>query len=358
MSKGIDLGTMFLVKSEIDDLVSQPTFTMERNVFLQAVSGEDTEDILKENNWSYVKIDNDFYILGEDAMKLKNLLTVNSKTDSEIVMTQVGELRRPMKDGLLNTSEEKLSIAIIQQIIKNLLGKPRKKDEVLCFCAPADPVDTQKNTLIFHRTMLSSFLSGLGYSVDCVPEALAIIFAERPVAEDPDEGEVPFSGIGISAGSGMANVVFAWKKMPLIAYSTSRGGDWIDKEAAKVAGVNVSAITRFKESKLDLNKIDLSDMRQAALSIYYENMIEYTIKTFAEKFNSLDTKIESPLEIVLAGGTASVPGFVDKFKQVISNIDLPFKVKEIRLADNPLYTVSKGCLVKAMSIENKKESKE
>ena len=349
----LDCGTMFCVKGELDVATDEPTFTSERNCFLKAASTDDTEDTLKENNWSYVAHDEDFYILGEDAIKLKNLLTIGSK-DKNIIATQIGDLRRPMKDGILNTGEEKLSVAIIQQLIANLLGKPSHPGEVLCFCAPGDPVD-RNLSVIFHKTMLTNFLKSLGYKVECIPEALAIIFSQRPVAEDPSEegGEAPFTGISFSFGSGMTNVCFALKKMPLINFSIARGGDWIDRESATVAGVDISAMTRFKENKLDLDKIDYADMKQAALDIFHQNMIEHALNNFAEKFNQLDNPIEMPLEIVVAGGTASVPGFLNKFKSVISGLELPFTIKEVRLAENPFYAVSHGCLVKAMSVEKK-----
>lgn len=355
MAKSIDIGTMFLVKGEIDELVKAPTFTIERNAFLKVASSDDTEETLKENNWSYVKHGDDFYILGEDAIKLKNLLTIKSKpTDSNIVVTQVGELRRPMKDGILNTSEEKLSVAIIQQLIKNLLGPPSRPNEPLCFCSPGDPVDTNLS-VVFHRTMLSSFLKSLGYEVECIPEALAIIFSERPVAEDPNEPDsvAPFSGLAISFGAGMMNVCFAWKKMPLINFSVARSGDWIDQEAAKVAGIDVAAMTRFKESKFDLRSVDYSDMRQAALDIFYQNMIEHALKNFCDKFSKLDNQIDAPLEIVVAGGTSMIPGFIEKFQTVLSGMEVPFKVKNVRSAEHPLYAVSNGCLVKALSTEKK-----
>ena len=324
---------------------------MVRNCFLQAATTEDTEETLKENNWSYIKHKDKFYILSEDAIKLKNLLTIKA-SDENIVMTKIGNLRRPMKDGILNTSEEKLSVAIIQQIIKNLIGPPSYPKEILCFCVPGNPVDSNLS-VVFHTKMLTNFLTSLDYTVECIPEALAIIFSERPVTVDEDGNEVPFSGISFSFGAGMCNILFAYKKMPLINFSVAQSGDWIDRESSKVAGVDVSVITRFKETTLDLNNIDYSDMRQAALDIFYQNMIEYALKNFAEKFNQLDNQIDSPLEIVIAGGTATVPGFVKKFKDVIQGLELPFKIKEVRLADNPLYTVSNGCLVKAMSIEKK-----
>lgn len=353
MSVGLDIGTMFLVKSATNN--SETEFTVERNVFLEAATTDDTESTLKENNWSYAKYEGKYYILGEDAIKLKNLLTVNTDDDS-IVMTKVGHLRRPMKDGILNTGQEKLSVAIIQKLIANLVGNPSKKDETLCFCAPGDPVDKNVSVL-FHKTMLTNFLKSLGYNVECIPEALAIIFSECPVANDPDEGDVKFSGISFSFGAGMCNICFAFKKVPLINFSVAQSGDWIDREASKVAGVDVSAMTRFKESKLDLNNIDASDMREASLDIFYQAMIENSLNRFAEKFNQLDNQIDSPLEIVVAGGTSTVPGFMDKFKQILNELELPFKVKGVRHAENPLYAVSNGCLIKAISTDNKKLDK-
>lgn len=353
MSKSCDVGTMFLVKGEIGIASDEPEFTTERNCFLQAATSEDTEDTLKENNWSYAKHDNEYYILGEDAIRLKNLLTVGSK-DEGIVATKVGELRRPMRHGILNTSEEKLSVAIIQKLIANLVGEPSKEDEVICFSCPGDPVDTNLKVL-FHKAMVTNFLKSLGYTVEAVPEALAIIFSQRPVAEDETEdgGEAPFSGISFSFGAGMANICFAWKKMPLINFSVAQSGDWIDQESARVAGVNVSAITRYKETHFDLNNVDYSDMKQASLDIFYQSMIEHAVNNFAEKFNQLDNPIDVPLEIVVAGGTASVPGFIDKFQKVISETKLPFEVKSVRMAKNPFFAVAHGCLVKAMALEKK-----
>lgn len=351
MACSVDIGTMFLVKGELDIASDDPEFTVERNCFLKAASTDDTEDTLRENNWTYAKQGDDFYILGEDAIKLKNLLTISRK-DENIVVTKIGELRRPMQHGILNTGEEKLSVAIIHKLIANLVGKPSHKDEVICFCTPGDPVD-RNLTVVFHRTMLTNFLRSLGYKVECIPEALAIIFSQHPTAEDEDGSESTFTGIAFSFGAGMANVCFALKKMPLINFSIAQSGDWIDRESAKVAGINVSAMTRFKETNFDLETVDHSDMRQAALDIFYQNMIEHALVNFAEKFNQLDNPITIPLEIVIAGGTASVPGFLEKFKTIISGLELPFKIKNIRMAKDPFYAVSHGCLLKAINIENK-----
>jgi actin-related protein len=95
-------------------------------------------------------------------------------------------------------------------------------------------------------------------------------------------------------------------------------------------------------------------MRQVSLDIFYQNMIEYTLNALSEKFNKLDNRIETPLEIVVAGGTSMVPGFMAKFEAVLNSLKLPFNVKGVRHAANPFYAVSNGCLAKAIASEKRK----
>ena len=44
-----------------------------------------------------------------------------------------------------------------------------------------------------------------------------------------------------------------------------------------------------------------------------------------------------------------IGGFTEVFQQEFEKINFPMDVKEIRLAEDPLYSVSKGCLVAALS---------
>ena len=351
MAKGLDIGTMFIVKAEHDS-DGQLEFSIQRNCFLQAATSDDTEDILREQKWSFAKVNDDFYILGEDAIKLKNLLTMG---DDSIVVTKVGELRRPMKDGMLNVGEERLSTEIIKEIIRHLVGTPESPGEHLCYCVPGEPVDRNMSVLL-HQKMLTSFLKSLGYTVEFIPEAFAIINSEQPVSIYEGE-ESEMTGIAFSFGAGMANVCMALKKMPAINFSVARSGDWIDEQVAAQLKDSKARITKFKETKLDLSDVDFSDMRQYTLAVYYQAMIEHAVKNFANKFNQLDKdkdKAEAgEFEIVVAGGTAMVPGFLDIFKEVLSTMELPFKVKNVRLADEPLYSVASGCLAKALSTEKK-----
>ena len=62
--------------------------------------------------------------------------------------------------------------------------------------------------------------------------------------------------------------------MPLVEFSCTKSGDWLDEQASKVSGISKGKIIKLKETKLDLNNIDFSDRALAALSIYYDEMIE------------------------------------------------------------------------------------
>ena len=347
----VDCGTMFFCKSEIDD-DNNISFTLERNIFAEVQKSlEDPEDVLRDNNYSYIKYKDSYYVVGEDVFKVHDIESLFKSSGSH---SYFSEVRRPMKSGLLNTAEEKMSIAIIQQIIKKLVGKPRYEGEVLCFCVPGDPVNSANN-VIFHRMVLTNFVKSLGYTPECINEAMALIYSECPISDDPDEegGKARFSGVGMSFGSGMINCALSWRQLPLLTFSIEHAGDFIDEESARIAGCDVASITKYKEKHLDLTK-DSSDIKHMALQTYYAAMIENTVRNFAAKFEKLDNKVGA-LEIVVGGGTALVPGFVEKFKQVIMPMDLPFEIKDIRLAKNPLYAVANGCLIKAISVESKKK---
>ena len=55
------------------------------------------------------------------------------------------------------------------------------------------------------------------------------------------------------------------------------------------------------------------------------------------------------IEIVCAGGTSMIGGFIEVFQDEFQSIKFPIEVKNIRRAEDPLFSVSKGCLVASLS---------
>jgi actin-like ATPase involved in cell morphogenesis len=339
MAKAIDIGTSFIVGAELKG--GKEVFTIERDAFFSMAKEDFAEEMLNDAGAKYLVKGDQIYVVGEDALKY---CMITGKQDN---------YRRPMKKGVLNPGEEE-SIPLLERLIEGIVGKPSFPGEVIAATIPAAPLDEEKD-VTFHKIVVERFLKKLGYDVRILNEALAIIYAENPTVADSNGGApAPFSGIGISFGAGMTNLVVSWRAKKLFEISVARGGDWIDESVSKVRNVPVGKVTHEKEKRLNLSKVDPKDSIGIGLEVYYEELIRYTLKQFAAHFKSAQTALDSPMEIVIAGGTSMVPGFIDKFNAILAEVGSPLPIRGVRHAKDPLKTVAKGSLVAALSMEKKK----
>lgn len=341
---GLDVGTMFLVGSRIEgDTIK---YTSQRNCFLTIDEGDDVEDMLTSAGAKIVRINNKLNVLGEDAIVFSNLLSSFGASKAS--------LKRPMKDGVLNSQEEKSAIAVLTALVGGVVGKPQVPNETCVFSCPSNPLNSEKNNT-FHSAMFQQILRKLGYNPIPLNEGLAAIYAENPkMGEGVDA--MPMSGIAMSLGAGQVNVCMAVRGYPVIEFSLVGSGDHIDKQVSVLSGEPVSIVTKIKEQKFDFNNVDYDDMVIAGLDIHYSDLLTNILKGFTDKFSESGKVYEHPIEIVVTGGTAKPNGFKEKMASIISEMTLPFKVKEIRMSGDLLNTVSKGCLVKATREEKKRQA--
>jgi hypothetical protein len=204
LGKGLDGGTGFLVGSmESGDKVN---FTSQRNCFLTIDDdGSGIEDMLTSAGAKLVKVNGKLNLLGEDAITFSNMLSS--------FKSQKATLKRPMKDGVINSQEESSAISIISVLVDGVLGKPAKPKETCVFSIPSNPLNSDKNNT-FHSAMFKQILTKLGYRPIPLNEALAVIYAENPKM-----GDMPMSGIAISMGAGQINVCMAIRGYPVIEFS-------------------------------------------------------------------------------------------------------------------------------------------
>lgn len=326
--RGLDVGTAFMYSAQ--KAGSEVTFKGERNAFFDIEHSNFTEDILKKSNVKYAYKGNRLYVVGEEAIKFANIFGKNT--------------RRPLKNGVISPQEED-ALPVIELIINHLIGPPRSKLELIYFSVPGSPVDANFD-IIYHENVIRRLLENQGYQAKPINEGLAVIFSELAGSN--------FTGIGISLGGGMANVCFTIKAVPIFSFSVARAGDWIDEQVAWVTNETISKITAIKEASFDLtqaqktpNKID------EALHIYYIHLIGYILEQVKNEFERNKPKLEKPIPIVVAGGTAKPRGFLQRFKEELQKVDFPFEIGEINLASHPLYSVVKGALVAGIA-ERKK----
>ncbi|MBU3965603.1 hypothetical protein KKG29_01545 [Patescibacteria group bacterium] len=331
MGRGLDVGTAFIYGAQ--KMGSQVNFTTQRNAFFDIERSEFTEDILKGSNVKYVLGEDKIYVVGDDAIKLANVFGRNT--------------RRPMRNGVISP-EENEALPLIEMTIRSVLGAPFEKDELCYYSVPALPVDADFD-IIYHQNIVKSILEKCGYRAKPINEGLAVIFSE--LAEDN------FTGMGISFGGGMVNVCLAVMSIPVFSFSVARAGDWIDAQVARVTNESLSKVATFKETSFNLKKPENAMTKtEQALLIYHNSLIEYVLAEIKKEVTkgSRIPKFEKPIPIVIAGGTAKPPGFLEKFKETLKKNSFPLATREARLASHPLYAVAKGTLIAAIA-DNKRD---
>ena len=78
-------------------------------------------------------------------------------------------------------------------------------------------------------------------------------------------------------------------------------------------------------------------------------MIEKTVKSIKDGLSESDkkTRTDKPIDIVIAGGTSSPPGFETLFAEILQQAKLPLAMDKIVRPNDPLYSVDRGCLIAA-----------
>lgn len=338
-----DVGTMFFQTAELGQNNAINIKTI-RNAFVELADLDDIEDILKQNKWQYVRDGEHYYVIGEDSLRVARMFPGKV------------ELRRPMQDGVLNKGEEK-KMLVLAELIESSIGKASGEDSLVCTCVSSESVDGSSDST-FHKARLTGMFKRLGWNVKVIEEGLAVVLSERPVIKEADGTESPYSGIGLSFGGGRVNCVLAYKGLPIIGMSVSKAGDFIDKQVSIQTDTPISQVAYKKEKELDFTNIDEEDDVLFALDAYYGVMIEFVFDKFAKKFAEVKSQFDAPLDIIVAGGTSMPKGFCEKVEKVIKEMNLPFKINEVKRASDPRNAVVKGCLTQALISQKKlKESK-
>jgi hypothetical protein len=321
--KGLDVGTANLL-SAVQDYDGNVIIKVQRNAFIDIEQNDFTRNMLTKMDVQYVILNNKMVVIGDPAFDLANIYN--------------RETRRPMCDGMISPKEKDDAIPIEKLLIDRLLGPPKIKNEVCYFSIPADPIDAQMDA-IWHKGVYSGICTQLGYNPKPIIEGHCVVFAEL----DEDD----FTGIGISCGGGMFNICVSYKTMPALYFATTRGGDWIDRNVARVLGIKASRATAIKEKGVDLRNPRTNEER--AIDVYYRELIRYTLNEIKKRFETASDvpQFPDPVDIVFAGGTSRIGGFIDVVKDEFAKIKFPIAIKEIRRAEDAFTSVARGALVAA-----------
>ena len=334
--RGLDIGTSFIIASRKQEAADQVLYTKFRDAFFQMkptspIAKKMMEKGLKGQQY-FSDVDGSFIVVGQDAI--------------ERAVERNQSARRPLQRGVI-APREKQARRILRHIFKEILGEPLEEGEKLVYSVPAQPIDQDAEDFDvgFHCDALNNDLAALGYQAQPLAEAEAICYAEL---ENDD-----YSGLCCSFGAGMVNVCLMSSGEGILHWSTTRSGDWIDRMAAQATASPDTVVQIEKEhTKFMIGEEMSGNPILSAVSLYYVRLIDYTIQHLLQRINSANDlpKFTKPLPIVISGGTSRAGGFVEQFKKSLNekNVgsdELPFEVKEVRSAADPLLAVSRGCLL-------------
>jgi hypothetical protein len=341
MPVGLDCGTSFYICAREDSIKKQ------RNAFL-TVDGEadHAKRMLKRQRIPFVEKAGKVHIVGQHAFNYAQIFSA-------------AQLRRPMRSGLLNP-DERDSLPILNAIVGELLGKA-KDNEICVYCVPAKPID-QDRRVDYHEDVLKTIIEGYGYKAKVIEEGIALAY----------EGLIDnnLTGIAISMGAGMCNVVVMYAGMSAVSFSVARGGDWIDQNVSADTGVPVAKVQNIKESSnlLDLTSGKVHDIYGEesdeanvlhATRSYYGALVNYLLTNLKHQFEGAANvpQFPDPVPLIFGGGTALVKGFIDVFNEQFDAETFPIQISEIKIIEDAHTSISRGCLSEAQLIEEEQNAK-
>jgi hypothetical protein len=336
MAKGLDVGTCFLVGATYSDETEMASVSIRsvRDAFIDIDNEKSTRNMLKMSKVPFIEKEDTLYIIGDASLRMANILKK--------------EVRRPLSQGVIAAGEREAE-KILMLLLKEVVGEPSPKGEVLYFSVPAAPLDKDAD-VFYHEAMFKKILTSFGYTAEAMNEATAVVYANAEAEE--------FTALGLSFGAGMTNAALLYQTVAGMKFSVARGGDWIDEGAARATGKTQAQIMAIKEQGVDLLDPIKGDPKtereREAVVVYYKNLINYVVDSIKKEFRRAESavQIEKPLPIIISGGTSQAGNFLEFFKREFAKIkDFPFEVSEIRMANDPLADVAKGLLI-AASLES------
>ncbi|NBT08688.1 MAG: hypothetical protein EBS93_07610 [Chitinophagia bacterium] len=325
---GLDVGTSYIVLAKDNNgnieykdfrdafYIIKPSSPVATKMIEKGLSGK---VFIKDNDGSFI-------LLGKDAI--------------EKAIERNDTAKRPMYRGVVS-AKEKDAKRVLAFILQEVVGQSSEPGQKLVYCVPAQPVDQEDEDfdIGYHEDVIKTILQEVGYDARSINEAEALCYAELDTND--------YTGIGISCGAGMTNICVMLNGEPTVVFSTTKSGDWVDRMSAVATGEPDSVIQAEKEAGgFKIGEPNDSPIL-AAVSAYYERLIDYTTKQLSSALtgHKMLPKFKDPLTIVIAGGTSQANGYIEQFTKKLSDNNFPLAIKEIRHANDPLHAVAKGCLI-------------
>jgi hypothetical protein len=157
---GFDFGTSFLVSSEQrgKEVVSKSL----RDCYTILKKSDISKNLLSDlNDVLFVETDDTLIVLADKAWKFSGA-------------GQGNVLKTPLHRGFINPDDQD-AYDILLQMAKSMVGKPVVDREILYYSIPAAPLDEEEQDEVYHRDLLESLFSELGYLLRNVKKRVFLV---------------------------------------------------------------------------------------------------------------------------------------------------------------------------------------
>jgi hypothetical protein len=348
---GIDIGTKNIVMAirddketvflrEINGYFIYPRATKFMRNMLDDPNKERSDGTKRPARWVEFEGNEGIYVLGGDAQEL-----AYSHNDT---------MQRPMAEGGVSSNEDAMMVlaSIVQGLLdmaENEIGEFEGKVHI-CYCTTAPAVNKETVSVDYHRQVVDMIINGYESNAELIADSIKESHAI--VLKDSESG----TGIGISWGAGTVTVSYVKWGDEIFSFCWVGSGDWIDLEVAKRHGYDPKSHSKSKETPTTVcavkEQIDLTpgeeptDRIPLDIVFHYKTLIDTVIKGIIQGFNDNEdqARIDDGIDIYMAGGTCSPPGFVERVKEALEENQMPFEISDVIRCENPLYAVAEGCL--------------
>lgn len=190
-----------------------------------------------------------------------------------------------------------------------------------------------------------------GFAPVSVPACTALALAEF--------GQTGFTGITVIIDAAATSMALLHQGSILAEAMLPRGGDWIDEHLARKAErmvwdmdgnsyVDVDAVGRWKLDAAPQLQAPQNDDVQL-LAYIYELLFQDTLRAFADacRHAPLLKTIRQRFPVVCCGEPTLLSGVAQVLGEQIRRSDLPFAISGIRVAEDSVFTIARGALIRA-----------
>ncbi len=332
MSTGMDIGSSLVhsLRWDADRLMGRKCPA----VYISIPADDAHRRWLERAQVSYASCEGSLVVIGRPALELAPILHLPC-------LPVLPQGRLPNDDPV----GRQLAAAIIDALLPATAAGER-----CCLTLPgvADETDAAASR---EWAFFSRVIRLRGHQSVLISASLATVLAEL--------GHVGFTGIGFTLGGSACSATIAHLGRPLAQAALPRGGDWINEQFARrrqkvvwdtrgMQYVDIAAVQRW----IAASRPSLSapgDEDEVLLSDLYRQLLRETIDLLAARCAQTPhvRTLRHPLGAACAGQELRLSGFPQLLLEVLRGSALPLEFGDVRVADDAIYAVARGCLIHA-----------